>query len=73
MQDFDLVNMPDNESITITKAGLIELLATSNLCFIEDCMKMATENLVEAEVRDLQRLFDKVTSGEPFADPPEEE
>lgn len=67
----------DSQKIIITKAELIEtaseLTADAVGRFIMQCGEMAEANWCSEHVDMLERLFDKVLKGEPYADKPEEE
>lgn len=67
----------DNQKIIITKAELIEAAKEQAVdavgLFIKQCGEMAEANWCPEQVDMLERLFDKVLKGEPYADKPEEE
>lgn len=67
----------DNQKIIITKAELIETAheqaADAVGYFIKQCGEMAEANWCPEHVDMLERLFDKVLKGEPYAEAPEEE
>lgn len=69
--------LKDSQKINITKAELIEtaseLTADAVGRFIKQCGEMAQANWCPEHVDMLERLFDKVLKGEPYAEAPEEE
>lgn len=72
-----LEDLKDDQKIVITKAELLETakeMATNAVgLFIKQCGEMAEANWCPEQVNMLERLFDKVLKGEPYAEAPEEE
>lgn len=72
-----LEDVKDDQKIVITKAQLLEMTketATDAVgLFIKQCGEMAEANWCPEQVNMLERLFDKVLKGEPYAEAPEEE
>ena len=72
-----LEKLKDNQKIIITKAELLRMAREQAVdavgIFIKQCGEMAQANCCPEHVDMLERLFDKVLKGEPYADKPEEE
>ena len=72
-----LEKLKDNQKIIITKAELLRMAREQAVdavgIFIKQCGEMAQANWCPEHVDMLERLFDKVLKGEPYADKPEEE
>ena len=72
-----LEDVKDNQKIVMTKAELLETAKEQAVdavgFFIKQCGEMAEANWCPEQVNMLERLFDKVLKGEPYADKPEEE
>lgn len=72
-----LEDLKDDQKIVITKAQLLEMSKemTTNAVglFIKQCGEMAEANWCPEQVNMLERLFDKVLKGEPYAEAPEED
>lgn len=72
-----LEDLKDDQKIVITKAQLLEMTketATDAVSlFITQCGEMAEANWCPEQVNMLERLFDKVLKGEPYAEAPEED
>ncbi len=72
-----LEDLKDDQKIVMTKAELLETAKEQAVdavgFFIKQCGEMAEANWCPEHVDMLERLFDKVLKGEPYADKPEEE
>ncbi len=72
-----LEELKDNQEIIITKAELLgaarEQAVDAVGLFIKQCGEMAEANWCPEHVDMLERLFDKVLKGKPYAEAPEEE
>lgn len=72
-----IADMSDKQKMIITKEELIEFAAKYSCNaldeFIKQCGEMAEANLCECECKDINRLFNAVLKGEPYAPEPEEE
>ena len=67
-----LTELKDDQKIVITKAELIETAKEQAVdavgLFIKQCGEMAEANWCPEHVDMLERLFDKVLKGKPYAD-----
>lgn len=67
-----LEDVKDNQEIIMTKAELIETAKEQAVdavgLFIKQCGEMAEANWCPEHVDMLERLFDKVLKGKPYAD-----
>lgn len=72
-----LEDIRDDQEIVITKAELLETAKEQAVdavgFFIKQCGEMAEANWCPEQFDMLERLFDKVLKGEPYAEAPEEE
>lgn len=72
-----LEDLKDDQKIVMTKAELLETAKEQAVdvvgFFIKQCGEMAEANWCPEHVDMLERLFDKVLKGEPYADKPGEE
>ena len=68
-----LSNLPENATLRFTKEEFIEIVAYNAMILYENLLEMAKENWCESQVEDLERLFEEVISGQPYAQQPEEE
>jgi len=70
-------DLKDDQKIVMTKAELLETAKEQAVdavgFFIKQCGEMAEANWCPEQVDMLERLFDKVLKGEPYAEAPEEE
>lgn len=70
-------DVKDDQVIKVTKKQLIGVMAKSQVegvtDFVKKCAEMAADNWCPAQVEMLERLFDSVLTGKPYAEPPEEE
>lgn len=77
IKQMKIADMSDKQKMIITKEKLLEY-ATEYACnaleeFIKQCGEMAEAHLCEGECKDINRLFNAVLKGEPYAPEPEEE
>ena len=77
IKQMKIADMSDKQKMIITKEKLLEF-ATEYACnavyeFIKECGEMAETHLCEWECKDINRLFNSVLNGEPYAPEPEEE
>lgn len=72
-----LEDLKDDQKIVMTKAELLETAKEQAVDavgqFIKQCGEMAEANWCPEHVDMLERLFNKVLKGEPYAEAPEEE
>ena len=70
-------DLKDDQKIVMTKAELLETAKEQAVdavgLFIKQCGEMAEANWCPEQVDMLERLFDKVLKGEPYAEASEEE
>ena len=70
-------DLKDDQKIVMTKAELLETAKEQAVdavgFFIKQCGEMAEANWCPEQVDMLERLFDKVLKGEPYAEASEEE
>ena len=69
--------LEDGDVIEITRKELINFAkdkcCTVVLAFMDKCETMAKENWCDSQIEMLERVFEKVLKGEPYAQQPEEE
>lgn len=70
-------DVEDDAQIKMNKTQLIKIITQANVegvtKFVNNCAAMAADNWCPAQVEMLERLFDAVLTGKPYAPGPEEE